>query len=214
MLDFLLNLHWLTILIIVGALLSSGILGALTYAAIAAYRDRKPAIAQRVETPPRFQDALGSSCPRTQIRVSDGYREYPYDNLRVVQVHLENQSSQDFEEFKLGISLDSASAEDGMVHVEVRSPDRDHQVKQLTPVTFAEPQTTLDVVLIPFNREDSYSLRLLLAASEELELSGKIRLSSPHPARFVDLPTVKEAVQEAAKSTSIGLGPFQFSFDK
>ena len=214
MLDFLLNLHWLTILIIVSALISSGGLGALIYGAISAYRNRKPAIARRVETPPRFQDLLGSSYSRAQLRVSDGSKEYPYNNLRVVQIHLENQSHQDFEELKLGISLDEPNAEDGMVHVEVRSPDRDHQVKQLTPLTFAEPQPTLDVVLIPFNREDSYSLRLLLAASEELELSGKIRLSSPHPTRFVDLTTVKEAVQAAAKSTSIALGPFQFSFDK
>lgn len=214
MLNFLLNLHWITIFIITIALLSSGIMGALIYAAIATYRHRKPAIARRVEISPRFQDALGSSCPRSQIRISDGQKEYPYENLRVVQVHLENQSSHDFEEFKLGISLNSDKIEDGVVHVEVRSPDRDHQVKQLTPLGFAEPQPTLDVVLIPFNREDSYTLRLLLAVSEELDLSDKISLSSSHAIRFVDLPTVKEAVQEAAKSASLTFGPFQFSFDK
>jgi hypothetical protein len=214
MLDFLLNLHWLTLSLIAIALLGSGLLGAAIYGVIATYRNRKAAIAQRVETPPRFQDALGSSCPRTQIRVSDGSQDYPYDNLRVIQVHLENQSTHDFEEFKLGISLELPEVEQGLVHIEVRSPDRNHQVKQLTPLSFAEPQSTLDVVLVPFNREDSYSLRLLLTASEELELAGKIGLSSPHPIRFIDLPTVKEAVQEAAKSTSIALGPFQFSFDK
>ncbi|MEP0870635.1 hypothetical protein NDA01_12560 [Trichocoleus desertorum AS-A10] len=214
MLDFLLNLHWLTILIIAIALLVGGGVGAALYAAIAAYRNRKPAIAQRVETPPQFQDVLGSSCPRTEIRISDGQREYQYDNLRVVQIHLLNQGTQDFDEFKLGISLNLDDAEDGAVHVEVRSGDRDHQVKQLTPLSFAEPQPTLDVVLIPFNRQDSYSLRLLLAASEDVELSGKIGLSSPHAIRFVDLPTVKEAVQEAAMATSLSLGPFQFSFDK
>lgn len=214
MLDFLLSLHWLTISIIAIALLVSGGLGAVIYAAIAAYRNRKPAIARRVETPPRFQDLLGSSCPRTQIRISDGYKSYQYDNLRVVQIHLLNQSQQDFDEFKLGISLNVDGAEDGAVHVEARSGDRDHQVKQLTPLSFAEPQPTLDIVLIPFNRQDSYTLRLLIAASEDVELSDKICLSSAHAIRFVDLPTVKEAVQEAAMATSLSLGPFQFSFDK
>lgn len=214
MLDFLLNLHWLIILIIAIALLTGAGVGAALYAVIAAHRNRRPAIAQRVETPPQFRDVLGSSCPRTQIRVSDGQKEYQYDNLRVVQIHLLNQGTQDFDEFKLGISLNFDSSETGAVHVEARSGDRDHQIKQLTPLSFAEPQLTLDIVFIPFNRQDSYSLRLLVAASEDLEISGKIGLSSPHAIRFVDLPTVKEAVQEAAMATSLSLGPFQFSFDK
>jgi hypothetical protein len=214
MLDFILSLHWVTILIITIALLTSAGLGAALWAAITAYRNRKPAIAQRVETPPIFRDVLGSSCPRTEIRVSDGCKDYPYESVHVIQVHLRNQSQQDFDELKLGISLQSAHPTDGVVHVEAKSGDRDHQVKQLTPLSFSDPQPTVDVVLMPFNRQDTYTLRLLLVTKIESELANKIQLSSPQAIRFVDLPSVQEAVQEAAKSTSISLGPFQFSFDK
>lgn len=202
--------HWLIIIVLAIALLIGGLGGALIYAAVVTYRYRKPPIGYRIEVFPTFTDICGASCSRSQITISDGDRDYPYNDLQLVQIHLANQSHHDFDHLQIGISL---PAEQGVVYVEVRSPDRSHQIKQLTPLSFAQPQSQVDLLLCPLNREDHYSLRLLVILAKAEEALGQITLSSPQAVQFVDLPTVQEAVQEAAKSTSISLGPFSFSFD-
>lgn len=202
--------RWSFLIFLVIALLIGGLGGALLYAAVMTYRYRKPPIGHRIEVFPTFTDICGASCSRTQITVSDGDRDYPYNDLQLVQIHLANQSHHDFEHLQIGISL---PAHQSVVYVEVRSPDSSHQIKQLTPLSFAEPQSQVNLLLCPLNRDDHYSLRLLVILSQAKETLGQITLNSPQAVQFVDLPTVQEAVQEAAKSTSISLGPFSFSFN-
>ena len=206
-----LPVQWYVILIAAIALVLSGFLGAAISTAITTYRYRKPPIGQRIEVPPVFADVSGASCPKTQITVSDGQRDYSYHNLQISLIQLANQSHHDFESFQLTVSLPSSQ---GAVYVEACTPDCNHQVKQLSPVSFSEPQAKLDLLFWPFNREDRYTLRLLVATSAEEMVAEEISLSSAQAVHFVDLQTVEEAVKEAAKSTSISLGPFQFSFNR
>ncbi|MBD2101044.1 hypothetical protein [Leptolyngbya sp. FACHB-261] len=204
------DLHWFTIALVALALTISGGIGALIYAAISAYRNRKPRIGRRVDNFPSFEDTFGASCLRSQITVSDGRRDYKYEDLHVVQVQIANQSRQDFGEYELGITLSSG---DVAIYIEGQTPDRQHLVKQLKPLTFAEPQSELDLALRPFNRDDLYQFRLLVVTSEGGKEPGPIELTSPQACQLIDMPTVKEAVKEAAKSTSLSVGPFQISFD-
>jgi hypothetical protein len=67
--------------------------------------------------------------------------------------------------------------------------------------------------LRPFNRGDSYSLRLLIISHEPKKQPGEIHFSSPHSIEFVNLPTITEVLEKTAASTSIALGPFNLSFD-
>lgn len=205
------DIQWYIILLIVIIIFGSSAIGALIYAAISTYQNKKQAIASRVDVFPAFADTFGASGFRNHITISDGQKAYQYEELQTVQIELVNQGKQDFEQFKFGIAL---SAGDVAAYVEVRSPDRHHQLEQLTPITFTEPKSEIDFILRPFNRKDSYLLRLLVITSEKDKQPSEIKFSSPEAIRFVDLPTTQEIVKKVARSTSLALGPFNISFDE
>lgn len=117
------NIHWYIILFIVITILGSGAIGAFIYAAISSYRNKKQAIASRVDVFPTFEDTFGASGLRNNITISDGQKEYQYEELQTIQIELLNQGQQDFDEFKFGIAL---SPGDVAVYVEAQSPDRHH----------------------------------------------------------------------------------------
>ena len=202
------NISWDTLPIIAIASLSSAAIGALIQAAVSTYRNRKQPIGIRVDVYPKFDAPLGSSLG-TQITFSDGQKDYKYDDLRLVGIRINNQGDQDFNPFKLGITLPDTHVG---VYAETQSPDHQHQVQQLTPLTFAEPQSHIDFVLHPLNRGDAYSLRLLVLASGEDSNLENTSFSSSQAIRFVNLPSIEEVVQETARSTALSLGPLKLSF--
>ena len=200
----------LVILIIAIALPIGGVIGALIYAAIDAYRHRQQPIGRRVDTFPHFEDLVGSSSLRKNITISDGHKFYKYEHLHIIQIQLSNQSDLDFDEFKFGITL---SDDDGAIYIESQSPDRHHQVEQLTSLGKDAPQSKVDFALRPFNKRDTYSLRLLLVNDKIKSSPGEIDFSSPEAVKFVALPTVTEVVGQAARSASLSLGPLSISLD-
>lgn len=194
--------------ILVTALLSS-MAGALVYAGLSTYRQRPQPIGHRVDVFPDFATPVGAICSRSQVIVSDGQQAYRHDELHLIQIYISNEGDQSFEEFIFGITLGWG---DVAVFVEAQSEDRQHKVKQLTPISFAEPQSELDFLLYPFSRRDSYSLRLLVLIGDGKQQPGEISFSSPESIRFVKMPTIDELVKETARFSSISLGPFDLSF--
>ncbi|MBD1853994.1 hypothetical protein [Leptolyngbya sp. FACHB-711] len=209
MLESLWQLLWhflpLPLIIFLGGI-AVGVLGC---SAIAAYLDRKPVIAQRIDIIPKLEDLFGSLELQSLITVSNGENSYNYRDLHTVQVELTNQSRQNFDEFEFGIALASDAA---IVHMEVQSPDRHRVVKPITPFSFGQPRSQVDLSLQPFNREDSYTFRLLIIVPEGSSSLGTVTLSSPEAARFAELPTTQELLKKAAKAISLPLGPFKISF--
>ncbi|MEP0914414.1 hypothetical protein NDI45_26275 [Leptolyngbya sp. GB1-A1] len=183
--------------------------GVLGCSAIAAYLDRRPVITQRIDIIPKFEDFFGSLELQSPITVSKGEKSYNYCDLHTVQVELTNQSRQDFDAFEFGINLASDTA---IVHMEVQAPDHHRVVKPITPFSFTQPRSQVDLSLQPFNREDTYTFRLLVVVPEGSSSLGTVTLSSPEAARFAELPTTQELLKKAAKAISLPLGPFKISF--
>jgi hypothetical protein len=188
---------------------AGGVSGVLVYSAIVAYLNRKPVIARRIDIVPKFEDLYGSSGLQSQITFSNGEKSYHYRHLHTVQVELTNQSKRDFDEFEFGITLASDTA---IVYIEVQSPDRHRVVKSLTPLSFDQPRSQVDLSLQPFNREDTYTFRLLVTEPEDCLSPSNVTLSSPEAIRFVDLPNTEEMLKAAARSIAIPIGPFKISF--
>ena len=204
------SLHWYTLLFATLIFLGGSAIGALAYALISAYRHRKPKIGCRVDRAPLFESLGGTDTPRSQIEISDGEQTYSYNHLQIAQVQVQNQSKQDFDHFELGLTL---AAEDVVIQLEVQTADRHHLVKQLDPFTFSQPQAKADLILQPFNRDDTYTLRLLSITAQPNQRLGEITFSSPVAVRFADMPLIEETIKDSVKSTTISLGPFSFSFD-
>lgn len=196
--------------IIIGVILSIGaVIGALLQAVISGYRSIKPIINTRIDVLAKFNPLFESYLLDTyKIVVTDGAKQYEYNLLAQVEILLTNKSLQDFPEFKVGVKL---SDEDIAIYAESQTADRHHNLKLLTPVTLNEPQSEMDFLLQPFNRGDSYSLRLLIKVSENSQVPGEISITSPEAVSFIKLPTITEVVQQAASRASFGLGPFQIS---
>lgn len=201
---------WYTPLFATLLFLGGSALGALTYAFIAAYRHRKPKIECRVDRAPLFESLGGTALPRSQIENSDGDQTYSYNHLQIAQVQVQNQSKQDFDHFEFGLTL---AAQAVVIQFEVQTADRHHRMKQLDPSTFSQPQAKADLSLQPFNRDDTYTLRLLSITAQPNQRLGEITFSSPLAVRFVDMPLLEETLKDSVKSTTIALGPFSFSFD-
>jgi hypothetical protein len=204
------SISWYTLLFATIIFLGGSAIGASMYAAISTYLNLKPKIGCRVDTAPIFEDLAGTAHPQAQIEISQGDQTYNYAHLQIAQVQVQNQSQQDFDQFELGITL---SSQDGVIHLEVQTPDRHHLVKQLDPSAFSVPKSQADLILQPFNRGDSYTLRLLNITTEANQRLGEIAFSSPVAVRFVDMPPIEEAIKDTVKSATISLGPFSFSFD-
>lgn len=198
-----------TFLLIALTALVSSTAGALIYAGLKTYRQRRQPIGHRVDVFPAFGTPVGATCARSQLLLSDGQQSYSYADLRCVQIYISNEGDWNFDTFHLGLTL---PAEAAVVFAEANSDDRNHQVKQITPISFAEPQSALDFVLLPLNRGDSYSLRLWVLLEEGKTELGPITFSSPQEVRFVQMPTIEEMLQETADLSSVGLGPIQLSF--
>lgn len=204
-----LDLHWSNFLIIAVTALTSSTAGALIYAGLKTYRQRRQPIGHRVDVFPAFDTPLGATWARSQLLISDGQQSYSYADLRLVQIYISNEGDWNFDAFHLGLTLAAGAA---AVFAEVNSDDRHHQVKQLSPASFAEPQSALDFLLLPLNRGDSYSLRLWVLLEEGKAELGPITFSSPEEVRFVQMPTIEEILQETTDLSSVGLGPLQLSF--
>lgn len=193
--------------LILAALIGVGI-GALLYAGVSAYLNRQPVVGRRVDILQKFGDVHDSAL-QSQITISDGQNTYNYSHLHIVQVEVTNQSRQDFDQFQLGVTL---SSHDIVIYIEVQPTDRHHKIKQLSPVTFTSPCSTVDLVLHPFNREDVYRFRLFVITAEIASYPNPVTLTTPEAVRFVDMPTTQKTLEKAARTIAIPLGPFKVSF--
>lgn len=204
------DFQWYAIAFIAVVALGSGAIGAFIYAVVTTLAHRKPRIGCRVDTFPSFANILAESGLRSRVSITNQETESHYEELQIVEVQVSNESTHDFAEFELGLTL---SSEDIAVHIGTEPPDRNHVVKLLKAPSFDQPQSEIDLLLRPFNRDEVYKFHLLVVTPTVEQLPGTIVFSSPEAIHFIDKPTVQEAVKKAAKSTSISLGPFQISFD-
>lgn len=198
---------WHFVPLILATLIGVGI-GALLYTGVSAYLNRQPVVGRRVDILKKFGDLHDGSL-QSQITISDGQSTYNYSHLHIVQVEVSNQSRHDFDQFQFGVTL---SSNDVMIYTEIQPTDRHHGIKQLSPVTFASPRSTVDLVLHPFNRDDVYRFRLFVITAEIASYPNTITLSTSQAVRFVDMPTTQKTVEKAARTIAIPLGPFKISF--
>lgn len=203
------DFHGITLLIIAILVLVSGGTGALIQSLIFTYRKRTQMIGRRVDIFPAFSDAAGAPSYRSDLKITDGKTEYPYSRLRIAQIQLTNQGDYNYEEFKFGLTLSEGNS---AVSLEVQTPDRHHSVKQITALTFTEPKSEIDLILCPLNKKGTYSLRLLILVEDANQEPGEIQFSSPLDVEFVHLPTTTEILEQAVRSTTLGIGPFSISF--
>lgn len=157
---------------------------------------------------PIFRQAHGSSGVRARIAISDGQNTSTFENLFIADVQVVNRGNSGIERFPFGVIL---AGGDKCVHVERLPPDRHHLIIQETEVTPQDPQSEIDFILDPFNRKDSYLVKLYIVIPEGSTDPQAIELGSSHPIKFVEMPTVAETLSKAVSGVSLSVGDIDFT---
>ena len=186
---------------IAASILGGGAVGAVITVLATSYKARLLPVGKRVEVSPLFTSDFGGASFSTSVTVSDGQTDYKFPNLHMAEVQLVNRGNRDLAAFNFGITL---AAIDRVVHVEPTSRDRHHISTLKVLCTPASPLSSLDFELRPFNRGDSYSLRLFVVAGGSRP--EPLAIGSSEPVRFTDIPSVAETLAAAASSVSLSIG--------
>lgn len=194
---------------IVASLIGGGAVGAVITALLTTYRNRIQPVGRRIEILPLLTSSFSGSVLKPEVTVSDGVTAYKFGNLYVADVQIVNRGNKDHPAFSFGFTLANG---DTAVHVEPYGLDRHHTATLIVPATPGKPATQLDFTLKPFNRGDSYTLKVFVVAGGAVP--GAIMIGSSEPVRFTDMPTLSEAVAAAASGITLNVLGIQIRFPR
>ncbi|MBI5203464.1 MAG: hypothetical protein HZA11_00935 [Nitrospirae bacterium] len=197
------DINWLPI---VAALIGGGAAGAIITAIISTYRSRRQPIGRRIDIVPVFRQSNDSKSLRAKIAIAHENKINTFENLFLAEVQIVNRGNSDLQEFIFGVTL---GKEDRCIFVETIAPDRHHNNIQTTLVTPDSPRSEIDFRLSPFNRGDSYALKMYVVIPADQMEPQEIKLGSPSPVKFIDMPTIVELLSNAALKVGpirIGVG--------
>jgi hypothetical protein len=183
---------------IVASLIGGGAVGAIITAIVTSYRNRVQPVGRRIEILPLLTSSSPGSTLKPEVTLSDGSTDYKFKNLFVADVQIVNRGNKDFPSFAFGMTL---AAGDTVVHLEPYGADRHHVACVATAVSPGKPAQEVDVTLKPFNRGDSYSLKVFVVAGSTEP--GAIVVGSSEAIRFTEMPTLSETVAKAASGITI-----------
>ena len=196
---------------VIASLIGGGAVGAIINTLVSSYRSRLQPVGHRLETLPVFIPQSGDTSGLTaKIMVMHGNMATTFNNLYLAEVQVINKGNRDLDEFKFGVTLGD---EDKCIFITSSSPDRHHEVLQETEVSPQSPQGEVDFKLRPFNRRDSYFFKLYIVIPEGAKEPGILKLGSPSPVRFSEMPTVGEVLAKAVEE-SVRVGPLSISIRK
>lgn len=167
-------------------LIAGGAMGSVIGIIATNRRNRIQPIGVKTEVLEVFSDKLGLSSLKPQITVQAEGTEYTFNNLYLFRYSLINKGNKDIESFKFGLTLSKNDMPFGLT---AEGPDRHHQIIPLTPVTIDPPTLEIDSELRPFNRRDIYAFSFFITIDDEQPYPNAPLLTSPHPVRFINVPT-------------------------
>jgi hypothetical protein len=160
-------------------LVSGGAMGAVIKIVYDKWQGRTQGIAKRVKIFPLF-DKTKAQGFEAVLKVTHEGSSQDYPNIFVADVTVTNSTRSDFSQFEFGVESPGARC----IHVAWENPDQHHTMDLLEPVSPDLPKGGIKLRAQPFNRRDTYSLRLYLTAGTGKPDTPK--LTSPHSIRFVD----------------------------
>ena len=114
----------------------------------------------------------------------------------LVEFQLVNLGANDFQEFKFGIAVPTGH---NIIATNNQPPDRSHAIEESPSVTPESWAKAMDFTLRPFNKRDSYVLKLYIHIGSKSRDVGEISLTTSEAVKFVDLPAIGKQLEEAVK---------------
>lgn len=191
-------------------LLGGGAAGSIITLLTTSIKNRIQPVSCREEILPIFKKTLSESSLINVSIINDG-RMYQFQNLFLINIQITNQGNKDILEFPFGITL---GPYDKIVYIEKHSSDRFHSINQVQTITPEIASNEIDFILEPFNRRDSYFIKLYVVITEVKDEPEKPKYGSSYPVKFIKTPTVNEVAARIAESTTFTIGGISMSFKK
>jgi len=181
---------------VIPALLVGGVLGALIAGLLRKRRAKFHPIGIKKSINPIFpaMERKGLSDAKVILK----YNEVTFlaTQLFIVEFQMVNLGAGDLREFKFGITL---PADHNIIASSCQPPDKNHEIDESPSVSPESWAKAMDFTLRPFDRRDSYLLKLYIHVGSKGRDVGKISLNTAEQARFVDLPAIGKQLEEAVK---------------
>jgi hypothetical protein len=139
---------------------------------------------------------------KAELQVTDGVETRHFQNLFIAEITLRNKGNAHIDEFPFGITL---GGDDVALYIQSETPDRHHTLTQITQVALGATAKEIDFVCKPFNRKDTYSLKVFMSISPDKKEPEDLHLSTSQPIRFVDLNTYENLAVQVINGFSAGL---------
>jgi len=174
------GISWIGLVV---ALLGGGAMGAIIKVWYDLRRGRIQPIAKRSRIFPLFRQHARYQDFDAVLSVTHNGTVTEYRTLFVADLTIRNRSNRDYPGFEFGVTLEPNSQ---CVHVGWENPDQHHRLDSLDEVSPSGPRSELRFKLCPFNRQDTYSLRLYLVPKQPGGAPAIAKLTSPQAVNFVD----------------------------
>jgi hypothetical protein len=181
-------------------LLGGGAMGAVLKTIFDTYQRRIQPVGYKIQFTKIFKETVGMSSLRAELQVTDGVETRHFQNLFIADITLSNKGNAHIDEFPFGIKL---GGDDVAIYIQTETSDRHHIITQITQVALGATAKEIDFVCKPFNRKDTYSLKVFISIPPDKKEPEDISLSTSHPVKFVGLDTY----QNFALDVIQGLGP-------
>jgi hypothetical protein len=172
-------------------LLGGGAMGAVLKTIFDTYQRRIQPVGYKIKFTKIFKETVGMSSLRAELQVSDGVETRHFQNLFIAEITILNKGNAHIGEFPFGIKL---GGDDVALYIQTESPDRHHVITQITQVALGATANEIDFICKPFNRKDTYSLKVFISIPPDKKEPETIRLSTSQPVKFVDFDTYENHV--------------------
>lgn len=168
------------------SLLGGGAVGAVITAVVTKHKGKRQPVTYKREQIEVFKHNPDTPFLQAALTLTTEEKEgvhtsVPIKNLSIEQITVRNTGNADLSEFRFGITLQD---DNQVIKIQTESPDRHHEVNVEQEVSLENPQSVVDFVLVPFNREDEYRFTIHFIYRRA---ARRIALSTPHSSKLVEV---------------------------
>ena len=172
------NLQWTPVIV---SFLTGGAFGAILKIVYDMWQGRRQPVITRIGVDRVFSSFPFDSDLQANVTVIQGPVSFPFSNLSLAKVELSNAGNTDSDTFEFGVTLPNSHR---AIFCECSGSDRHHNLTPIEAPTLQNQRSTIDFRCTPFNRKDSYTVKLYVTSDSKTIKPSDVQLSSAAPVRI------------------------------
>ena len=180
------NLRWVQITF---SFITGGAFGAVLKIAYDWWQGRQQPVLTKIDVDRIFSSSPFESDMQANVTVKQEGTTWSFSNLSLAKVEISNGGNADRGVFEFGITLPNTHR---TILCECSGEDRHHAIACTEAPSLKNQCSTIDFTCTPFNRKDSYTLKLYVTSESDAIRPSDVRLTSAAPVRIARSPSAAE----------------------